>query len=203
MKAQVNFLSNFASIFSVIKHNSHLLFLAQTLYTLVKRAKWRANLLDFRVFDSKFFKFLMSILKWHINWSSNFTSFFIVMTYNSSVNFKLIRFLLWRKGSQQSPNFDTFKCSGENFPNCSFHFSNHKSDFQILHHSSVPWKITPLSFFRSNSIYFFTQKEPIKGNIFVTLECSDQNLSNSSCQFWNDNLIPYQILNITLQCHER
>ena len=30
--------------------------------------------------------------------------------------------------------------------------------------------------------------------IFKTLECSGQNLSNSTCQFWNDKSIPLQIL---------
>ena len=49
-------------------------------------------------------------------------SFFIVMTHNSSVNFKLINFLLWTKGSHHSPNFDTFECSGENLPNSSCQF---------------------------------------------------------------------------------
>ena len=34
-------------------------------------------------------------------------------THNSSVNFKLIHFLLWIKGSHQSPNFENFKWSGE------------------------------------------------------------------------------------------
>ena len=116
--------------------------------------------------ESKFFKLPMSILKWQVNSSSNFASFFIVMTYNSSVNFKLIHFLLRTKGSHQGPNFDTFKCSGENLPNLSCHFSNHKSVFlRILHHSSMPWKITLLYLFRSNNIYF-PQKEPIKVKIF-------------------------------------
>ena len=100
---------------------------------------------------------LMSILKWQVNSSSLFVSFFIVMTHNSSVNLKLIRFLLLTKGSHEIPNFDTFQCSGKNLPNSSCHFSNHKSGFlQILHHSSVSWKITLLYFFRSN-IKYFTQ----------------------------------------------
>ena len=51
----------------------------------------------------KFVKFLMSILNWHVNSSSNFPSSFIAMTQNSPVNFKLIHFLLWTKGSRQSP----------------------------------------------------------------------------------------------------
>ena len=63
---------------------------------------------------------------------------------------------------------------------------------QILHPSSVSWKITPLYFFSSNNIYF-AQKEPIKVKIFETFECSGQNLSNSLCQFWNDKMILLQI----------
>ena len=111
----------------------------------------------------------MSIFKWEVNSSSNCASFIIVTRRNSFVNFKLIHFLLWTKGSHQSPNFDTFKCSGENLPNFSCHFSNHKSVFlQILHHSSVSWKINALYFFRSN-IKYFAQQEPMKVQIFETL----------------------------------
>ena len=59
----------------------------------------------FLVLESKFVKFLMSILNWQFNSSSNFASFSIIKTQNSPVNFKLIHFLLWIKGSYQSPNF--------------------------------------------------------------------------------------------------
>ena len=45
----------------------------------------------------------MSIVKRQINFSPNFVSFFIVMTHNSSVKFKLIHFLLWIKGSIKVP----------------------------------------------------------------------------------------------------
>ena len=107
------------------------IFVAQTIYTLVTRRSF----LDFQVLGSIFVKFLMSILKRQVSSSSIFVSFFIVMTHNSSVNFKLMHSLLWTKGSYQSPNFDTFKCSGENLPNFPCHFSNHKSDFlRTLHH---------------------------------------------------------------------
>ena len=115
LKAPVTLPLNFASIFSAIRHNSSVLFLAQTLFSLGKGANQRAVFGDFRVLESKFVKFLMSVLESQINCSSNFVLFFIVMTYNSSANFKVIPFLLWTKGSHQSPNFDTFKCSGENF----------------------------------------------------------------------------------------
>ena len=78
-------------------------------------------------------------------WTGNsiFASFFIVMTHNSPVNLKLINFQLWTKESHRSHNFETFKCSGENLPNSSCYFPNHKLVFlQILHHSLVSWKIT-------------------------------------------------------------
>ena len=94
LKAHVSFPSNFASIFSAIKHNSTILSLSQTLYTLVKSNPLKCMFWDFRVLGSKFVKFFMSILNWHVNSSSSFASFFIVMTHNSPVNFKLIHFLL-------------------------------------------------------------------------------------------------------------
>ena len=78
--------------------------------------------------------------------------------------------------------------------NSSWQFWNNKSiPLQILYLSSVSWEITPLNCFSSNNIYF-AQKKPIKGKLFETFECSGQNLSNSSCQFWNDKSIPLQIL---------
>ena len=88
--------------------------------------------------------------------------------YNSSVNFKLIHFPLWIKGSHQSPNFETFKCCGENVSYSSCYLSNHKSILlQNLHHSLVSRKITPLYFFSSNviNVVYFAQKKPIKVKI--------------------------------------
>ena len=142
---------------------------------------------------SNFVKF-MSILKRQVSFSSIFVSLFIIMTHNSTVYLKLIHFLLWTKASYQSSHFDTFECSGENSQNSSCHFPGNKSVFlQILHHSSILWKITPLYFFISKNIYF-AQKEPIKMKIFEILECSRQILWNSLCQFWNEESIPLQIL---------
>ena len=90
--------------------------------------------------------------------------------------------------------FETFECSGQILSNSLCQFWNDKSiPLQILYPSSVSWKITPLYFFSSNNIYF-AQKEHIKMKIFETFECSGQILSNSLCQFWNDKLIPLQIL---------
>ena len=191
---------------------------------MVTRSQLKNFFLNFQVVGSNFVKF-MSILKRQATSSSIFVSFFIVMTHNSIVNLKLIYFLLWTKGSYQSSNFDTFEFSGENLLNFSCHFPSNKSVFlQILHHSSMSWKTTPLYFFtlcqfwndelipvqilslssvsrKITPLYFFSsndiyfaQKEPIKMKIFETFECSGHNLSNSFCQFLNDKSIPLQIL---------
>ena len=47
LKAQVSFPSNVASIFSTTKHNSSMLFLAQTLYTLFKRNRLKCKFFRF------------------------------------------------------------------------------------------------------------------------------------------------------------
>ena len=110
----------------------------------------------------------MSVLKWLVNFFSNFASFFIVTTHNSPVDFKLINFLLWMKGPNKSANFETSVCSCEILPKSSCHFPNQKSVFlQILHHPLVSWNITPLYFFSSNIIYL-GQKQSIKVQIFQT-----------------------------------
>ena len=109
---------------------------------------------------SKFVKLLTSILKRQVRSSSNFASLFIVMTHKSPVNFNLIHFQLWTKGSHQSPDFENFNCSGENLPNSSCHFWKHKPVFlQIFYQILVPWNITSLFFLRSKMIYF-GQKAP-------------------------------------------
>ena len=142
----------------------------------------------------KYVKFLMSIWKWQVNSSSSFASFFAVMTHNSYVNFKLIHFLLWMKESHQSPNFETFKISGNSFSNSSGEFWKHKSFFhKIMHQYSVPTNITPLYIFSSDIIYF-GQKHPIKVKIFEIFECSVQNSSKSSCHFWTDKSVALQFL---------
>ena len=136
----------------------------------------------------------MSVLKWEVNSSSNFALFFIVMTHNSSSNFRLIPFLLCTKGFHQGPIFVTFKCSGGNLLNYSCHFPSNKSVFlKILHHSSMLLKITPVYFFSSNNVCF-AQKDPIKVKILETFECSGQHLPDSLCQFWNGKSISLQIL---------
>ena len=139
LKAQVNLFSNFSSIFSTIKHNSSVLFYLEH-YIIWSKEPIKVQ--SFQIFkDSGQNSSNSSCVRFEMTSQflfKHFASFFMVMTHNSSVNFKLIHFLLWKKGSHQSPNFDIFHCSGENLPNSSCHFSNHKSVFlQILRHSSA------------------------------------------------------------------
>ena len=90
--------------------------------------------------------------------------------------------------------FENFEPSGQYLPNSLCQFWNGESIFpQILHPSSVSWKITPVYFFSSNKIYF-AQKELIKMKMFETFKCLGQNSSNSSCQLWNDKSVPLQFL---------
>ena len=104
----------------------------------------------------------MPILKWQVSSSSDFTLFFIVMTNNYSINFKLIHFLLWMKGLILSQFWDfrvlwwklaKFLMSYSKLqvtysPNFGSLFSVTKDNSSILFRSSV---------------MYFAQKEPIKG----------------------------------------
>ena len=133
--------------------------------------------------ESKFVKFLMSILKWEVNSSSNSALFPIVMTYSSPLNFKLINFLLSIKGVSKSTNFETSNCSSENLPNSSCHFWKHKSvSLQTLYQSWMPSNITPL-YFQSSNIIYFGQKQSIKVQIMENFECWSQKSLNSLYQF--------------------
>ena len=111
-----------------------------------------------------------------------------------------MHFLLWIKGSHQSPNFDNFKCSGENSPSSSCYFPNHRPVFlQILHHSSVSCEITPLYFFRTNVIYF-AQKEPMKVKI-LRISSAPVKIHQILVIFETANQFFFEFC-ITLQCHE-
>ena len=65
----------------------------------------------------------------------------------------------------------------------------------IKHNSSI--------LFFSSSIIYFGQKQSIKAQIFGIFECSGQNLSNSSCQFWTDKSIsPQSLYHSSLSWHK-
>ena len=111
---------------------------------------------------SKSLILLMLILNWQVKSSSNFTSFFIVITHNLPKNFQITYFLLCIGELNKSSNFETFVYFGENLLNSSCHFPNYKPVFfHILHDSLVSWNITP-PFFFSSKITYFSQKQSIK-----------------------------------------
>ena len=140
LKQQIGFSSNFVSLFSIVRQNSSVLFSLKFFVLSTKRAYQSTNLVKFHLSSQK-----PEILHFDglLLWKSN------------KVSAKKIQiFLLWIKRPNKSPNFETFLCTGENVP-------NHNSAFlEVLHHSLVPWKTTPLYFFSLNIIYF-GQKHPI------------------------------------------
>ena len=142
----------------------------------------------------------MSVLNWRVNSSSVLPPFLILMTHNSAVNLNLMHFQLWTKESHQSSNFETYKCSGENFSNSSCHFWKQKSVFlQILHDSLVSWKIT-LDFFRSK----IRRKNMWKCTFWGLLSAQinlDQNSSNP-CHFWNNKSVFLEIFLTNLEYHQ-
>ena len=143
----------------------------------------------------------MSIFKKQVSSSSGFPSFFYVTAYNSSLIFQLIPFLRWTKRSFQSRNFDTSKCSGGNLVNFSRHFLGHESVFlQILHGTSVSWKITPLYRFRSSVIYI-AWKGPIKVQIFENFWVFGLKIHQTLVFFETTNWFFFKI-HIALQCHK-
>ena len=136
---------------------------------------------------SKFVKFFMSTLKWQVNSSSNFASFFIVLTDNSSVNFKLILFQLWIKGSHQNLNFETFKCSDEicHIPYVIFQTTSH---LKVMLDKSVNNVL-------AEGMWFLGKCSPLNFN-FLDFPQLVWSYPNSSYDFWNLESVLYKFCTI-------
>ena len=131
-------------------------FLAQAIYTLLKRRliKWKfLRLLSAQVT-------ICQIPYVNLETSSRFLSNF---WYPSSVSRKITPLYFFssnniyvaQKETIKVKRFETFECSGQNLSNCLRQFWNDKPiPLQILHPSSVSWKITRLYFFSINNVYF-------------------------------------------------
>ena len=129
----------------------------------------------------------MSVLKWQVNSSLNFTLFFIAMTNNSSVNCKVIPFLRWTKGSKSQ--FWHFQVLWWKFVKILMSFFKPRVSFSSkFAYSSVSWKITPLYFCSSNIIYF-GHKEAVKTQIF-----SSARVKVPHVNLKNDKSVPLQFL---------
>ena len=145
LKVWVSFSLDVASIFSAIKQNSPMLFFSSNIIYFDQKKAIKVQIF---VLESKFVKFLMSILNWQVNSSSIFASLFIGMTQISPVKFKLKYFPLWIKVFHKSQFLHFRTCSGKNSLNSSCHFWKHESVFlQMLHQYSVPSNKTPLYLF--------------------------------------------------------
>ena len=105
LEAEISSPSNFASIFSAIKHNSSVFFLAQTLYTLVKSSPLKFKFLRFSSARVKICQIP------HVNFeleSQVFFKFWIILHCHHTelpCKFSAHNFLLWTKGPNKTPNF--------------------------------------------------------------------------------------------------
>ena len=114
---------------------------------------------------SKFFKFLMSILK-QVDSSRNFVSLFSFMKDNPLYFFSSNNIYFAQKEPIKVKIFETFEYSGQNLSNSLSQFWNDKSiPLQMLHPSSVSWKITRL-YFLPQTIYTLLKRSLLKWKFF-------------------------------------
>ena len=96
---------------------------------------------------------------------------------------------------------ETFERSGENLPNSSCHFPNHKSIFlQIFYCSSVSLNITLLYFF-IQTLYTLVNRMSLKWKILRPFECSGQNSTIPRINFETTYQFLFKVC-IILHCHE-
>ena len=98
--------------------------------------------------------------------------------------------------------FETFKCSCQNWSNSLCQFWNDKSiTLQILHHSSLPWYITPL-WILSSYFSYFGLKDPINIPI-LRLSITLVKICHIPHVIFQTTSKFFFKFCITLQCHER
>ena len=122
LKARVSFLSDVASIFSAIKQNSPILFLAQTLYILFKRSPLKCK---FFRFSSAWVK-ICQIPRVNFELASQFLFKLFIILHCHDTNFPC-KFkahkcsTLDQRIPSKSQFLDFQTCSDENFLNSSCH----------------------------------------------------------------------------------
>ena len=164
LKTQVIFPSNFPSVFTAIKHNSFILFLAQTLYNLFKSIPLKCKFLRFSSAQVKIHQIP------HVNFklTSQFLFKFCIILHCHDTKlprkFQVHTFSsLDKRIPSKSQCLDFRKCSGDILLNSSCCFWKHKSVFlQMLHHYSVASNINVLYFFLAQTIYTLVKRSPLK-----------------------------------------
>ena len=195
LNSQVNSSSVFVSFFIVIKNNSLANFNLIYFQLWTKKTPLKSQFSDFEVLWWKFAKFLMLFHKPQVSFSSNFASLSSIMKDDSSLLFLVKHYC---KAPIKGQIFETFECSDQNSSN-SCHFWNSKSVLlQFFYQSWVASNITSL-YFPSWSIIYFRQMQPVKEQIFEIFKCSGQDLLSSSCQFWTSQFL-FKFC-IFLHCH--
>ena len=138
-----------------------LYFLAQTIYTLLKRSPVKWKFLRLSSARVKFCLTTYANFETTSRFLSKFFTPFSFMKDNSSVLFSSSNIYFAEKEHIKIKFFGTFKCLGQNSSNSSCQFWNDKSiPLQILHHSSFSWHITPL-WILSSYFSYFGLKDPI------------------------------------------
>ena len=201
LKLQVDSSTNFVSLFSFMKDYSSLFFLAQIIYTLLKRTslKW------------KFLRLLRARVKCcqipyaNFQTTSRFLSKFCIpfqfheRLFLSTFLAQTIYTLL--KMSSLNWNFWDFRVLGSNFVQFLMPILKRQIPLSILYPFSVSWAITPLYFFSSSNIYF-AQRKLIKMK-FLRLSSARVNFCQISyANFETKNWFLCKFF-ITLQFHER
>ena len=190
LKQQVDSSPNFASLFSFVKDNSSVLFLALTTYTLLNRSPLKWKILKLSSAQIKIFqipyvsfettsrlllpnsnsnvKFLLPILK--------LIPLQILHPFSVSWTISLCTFLaqtiytLLKRNPLKWKFLRLSNCSGKNSSISSCHLWNGKTvPLQALRNFSLWWQITPL-WTLSSHFFKFGLKDPSKVSILSALE---------------------------------
>ena len=170
-------------------------FLAQTIYTLLKRSLLKWNFLRRLSVQDK-------ICQIPICQFWNDKSIPLQILYPSLVSWKKTPLYYFSSNNiyfaQKEPTkvkiFETLSAQVKTCQIPIYEFWKNKSiPLQILYPSLVSWKKTPLYYFSSNNIYF-AQKEPTKVKIFETLSAQVKTCQIPIYEFWKNKSTPLQIL---------
>ena len=109
-------------------------------------------------------------------------------------------FLLWMKGSHQSPNFENFKWFGKNLPNYSCHFfkpqvsfsSNFSSLFSVVYSSVL---------FSAKTLYTLFKRSPLKCKFLKLMSVWVKIHQIPSVNFETTSQFPFKFCIIFL-CHD-